>query len=132
MNAVPVWVGYQYGGLAECAGLLRDEGDSLVLEYQIKESFIGDLLRSKVREARIPRETLSSVTLRKTWLGLKTELVIQTTRMEPVADVPGMSQGKLVLVVAETDRPAAERLIADLRLPDAVSAKPAPVDADLD
>jgi hypothetical protein len=132
MNVVPVWLGYQYGGLAECAGMLRDEGDHLVLEYQSKEAFIGDLLRSKVREARIPRDLLSAVTLRKSWLGLKTELVIQTTRMEPVADVPGMSQGQLVLEVARRDRPAAEKLVADLRLPGPLSAKPARADTNLD
>jgi hypothetical protein len=132
MNAVPVWLGYQYGGLAECKGLLRDEGDHLVLEHQSKEAFVGDMLRSNVRVARIPRDILSSVTLRKTWLGLKTELVIQTTRLEPVADVPWMSQGRLVLGVAKTDRPAAEKLVADLRLPGPSSAKPDRGDTGLD
>jgi len=72
------------------------------------------------------------VTLQKTWLGLKTELVIQTTRMEPLADVPGMSQGRLVLEVAKRDRPAAEKLVADLRLPGPLSTKPARLDTGLD
>jgi hypothetical protein len=112
--------------------VLRDEGDHLVLEYQIKESFIGDLLGSKVREARNPRDTISSVTLRKTWFGLKTELVIQTTRMRPVGDVAGMSPGRLVLAVAETDLPAAKKLVADRRLPSPTSDKPAPDDAVVD
>jgi hypothetical protein len=132
MNAVPVWMGYQYGGLAECVGLLRDEGDHVVLEYQTKEAFVGDMFRSNVREARIPRDILSSVTLRKIWLGLKTELVIQTTRMEPVADVPGMSQGRLVLGIANGDRSAAEKLVADLRLPGPSPAKAARVNRGLD
>jgi len=132
MNAVPVWLGYQYGGLAYCEGMLRDEGDHLVLEYQSKEAVVGGMLKSNVREARIPSDILSSVTLRKTWLGLKTELVIQTTRMEPVADVPGMSRGRLVLGVAKTDRPAAEKIVADLRLPGPLSAKPARSDTSLD
>jgi hypothetical protein len=133
VNAVSVWVGSLYGGLAECEGMLRDEGEDLVLEYQVKESFFGDLFRSKVREARIPRDTIASVTLRKTktWLKLKTELVIQTTRLGPVGDVPGMSQGKLVLSVEETDLPAAEKLVADLRIPESSTEKPAPLDTDL-
>jgi len=112
--------------------MLRDEGDHLVLEYQSKEAVVGGMLKSNVREARIPSDILSSVTLRKTWLGLKTELVIQTTRMEPVADVPGMSRGRLVLGVAKTDRPAAEKIVADLRLPGPLSAKPARSDTSLD
>jgi hypothetical protein len=132
MNAVAVSLGSQYGGLAECEGLLHDEGDHLVLEYQIKEAVFGGILKSDVREARIPRDTISSVMLRKTWLGLKTELVIQTTRMAPVGDVPGMSQGQLVLGVSEKDRPAAEKFVADLRLPDPSAAKPARDDTGLD
>jgi hypothetical protein len=132
MNAVPVSLGYQYGGLAYSDGILRDEGDHLVLEYQTKEAVVGDMLKSSVREARIPRDVLSSVTLRHTWLGLKTELVIQTTRMEFVANVPGMTRGQLVLGVARRDRPAAEKLVADLRLPGPVSAKPAQFDSALE
>lgn len=132
MNAVAVSLGSQYGGLAECEGLLRDEGDHLVLEYQIKEAIFGGVLKSDVREARIPRDTISSVTLRKTWLGFKTELLIQTTRMGPVGDVPGMSQGQLILGIAEKDRPSAEKFVADLRLPDPSTAKPAREDAGLD
>jgi hypothetical protein len=132
MNVVAVSLGSQYGGLAEGDGILRDEGDHLVLEYQIKEALFGGVLKSHVRQARIPRDTISSAILRKTWLGLETELVTQTTRMAPVADVPGMSQGQLVLGVEAKDRPAAEKLVADLCLPDPSSAKPAWGDTSLD
>ena len=74
------------------------------------------------------RDKLSAVTLRTTWLGFKTELIIQTTTMEPVADVPGMSRGQIVLAVARKDRPAAERLVADLHLS---ADKPVWADRDL-
>jgi hypothetical protein len=131
MNAVAVSLGSQYGGFAEGEGMLRDEGGHLVLEYQIKEALFGGVLKSHVHDVRIPRDTISSATLRKTWLGLKTELVIQTTTMRPIAEIPGMSRGQLVLGVAESDRPAAEKLIADLNLP-ASSSKPAGNDTGLD
>jgi hypothetical protein len=124
MNIVPVSLGYQYAGLAYCTGLLRDEGDDLMLEYQSREAFFGDLFRSSVRQARIPRDRIASVTLHKTWLGLKTELVIQTTSLEPVADVPGMNLGRLALGVKKSHRPAAERLVAELNLPGPVAGKP--------
>ena len=130
MNAVPVWLGYQYGGLAECSGLLRDEGDDLVLEYQSKEALIGDMLRSSVRQARIPRELLASIVLKKTWLGFKTQLVIRTTTLAPLANVPGMDKGVLVLQVAKNDREAAERLLADFGVPSTAAAKPAGLDSD--
>jgi len=132
MNVVAVSLGSQYGGLAEGDGMLRDEGDHLVLEYQIKEALFGGVLKSHVREARIPRDTISSVILRRTWLGLKTELVIQTTRMTPVAEIPGMSRGQLILGVEAKDRLAAEKLVSDLGLPISSSAKPDPGDMGLD
>ncbi len=113
MNTLPVWLGYQYGGLAQCSGLLRDEGDDLVLEYQTKEALIGDMIRSSVKQARIPRDLIASMVLKKPWLGLKTQLVIRMTSMAPLADVPRMSKGELVLDVAKNDREAAERLVAD-------------------
>jgi len=131
MNAVPVCLGYPYGGLAEYHGMFRDEGDHLVLEYQSKDAVIG-VLKSDIREVRIPRDLLASLTFRKSWLGLKMELVVQTTRMEPVADVPGMTPGRLVLRVARTDWAAAEKLVADFRLPDPLSAKPAAYDTGLE
>src|SRR3954451_20680586 len=102
MNAVPVSLGYPYGGFAEGHGLLRDEGDHLVLEYQLQDAFIG-ALKSEVRRARIPRDLLVSVTMKRTWLGLGAELVIQTSQMEQVADVPGMTQGRLALGIARRD-----------------------------
>jgi hypothetical protein len=125
MNAVPVWLGEQLAGLVKCEGMLRDEGDDLVLEYQTKEALFGGVLKTKVQEARIPREILSSVRLEKTWFGLRTRLVIQSSRMAPVDHVPGMSRGRLVLRVAARDRAAAEQLVAALRLPASDAAKPA-------
>jgi hypothetical protein len=112
--------------------MLRDENDHLVLEYQSKEAVFGGVLKSNVTEARIPLELLSSVTLQKSWLGLKTELVIQAWKMEPVAEVPGMSQGRLVLGVAMRDRPAAEKLVAGLRIPGTPADKPAMFDSGLE
>ena len=41
MSSVPFTVPRLYGGLAECQGLLRAEGDSLVLEYQVQDRFWG-------------------------------------------------------------------------------------------
>ncbi len=132
MNAVPVWLGYQYGGLAQCEGMLRDEGDALVLEYQSKEAFIGDILRSSIREVRIGREILSFVSFQKRWFGLTTQVIIQTTRMEPIANVPGMSGGRLVLWVAKANRSAAEKLVAEFDLGGPISAKPARIDTGLE
>ena len=91
--------------LAKCQGLLRIEDGDLVLEYQTTDAVVG-ILKSQVREVRIPRDMLSSVTIRKEGLfGFGTKVVIHATRLQPVpgTDIPGMTQGRLVLDVARED-----------------------------
>lgn len=116
MNMVPFTIGDLYGGLGECHGLLRDEGDHLGFEFQTQDSLAG-LIRSSVKEVRAPLKELVSVTLTKGWLGttwLGVTIVIQAARLETLKDVPGMNQGRVELSIARKDRDAAEKLVADL------------------
>jgi hypothetical protein len=132
MSPVPVSIGFLL--LAKCEGLLRLEDGDLVLEYQTKDAVIG-ILKSKVQEVRIPREMLASVAIRKQGLfGFNSGVVIQTTRMQlaPGTQIPGMTQGRLVLDVAREDVPAAENLVAALGLEDSKSSKAAQLDTGLD
>ena len=115
MNTVPFTVDL-FGGLGKCEGLLRDEGEHLVLEFQNKDAVAG-ILKSDVREVRVPLKDLVSVTLTKGWLGtswLGVTIVLQSGRMETLKDVPGMSQGRAELSIARKDRDAAEKFVAGL------------------
>ncbi len=115
MNRVPFTVKL-YGGLGECQGLLLDEGEHLTLEFQIVDSVAG-VLKSGVRQVRIPLKDLASVTLTKGWLGntwMGVTIVLQAARIETLKDAPGMSQGRVELSVARKDRDIAERFVADL------------------
>jgi hypothetical protein len=116
MLAVPFHYDELYGGLANCQGLIRLDGKDLCLEFQVKDNVVG-VLKSKVQQARIAVRELSSVRLERRWFGLVNRLSIQVSRLEPVQDVPGLSQGRLVLGIARRDRWAAERLVAELNLP---------------
>ena len=116
MNSVPFTLSELYGGLATCDGLLRDEGEKIVLEFQVKDAVAG-FIKSGVREVRVPLKDLVSVTLTKGWLGtswLGVKIVIQAARMELLKDVPGASQGRVELHIARKDRDLAERFVADL------------------
>ena len=116
MLAVPFHYDELYGGLADCQGLIRLDGKDLCLEFQVKDSVIG-ALKSSVKEVRIPTGELSSARLERRWFGLVNKLFIQANRLEPVQDIPGMNQGRLILGIARRDRWAAEQLVADLNLP---------------
>ncbi|HLW68916.1 MAG TPA: hypothetical protein VKS79_26630 [Gemmataceae bacterium] len=115
MNTVPFTLEEVYSGFANCHGLIRDEGEHLVLEFQIQDSLVG-LIKSGVKQVRIPLAELASVALERKWFGMSTNIVIQLSHMQPVQDVPGMKQGRLVLAIARKDREAAAKFVADLHV----------------
>jgi hypothetical protein len=115
MNTVPFSVDF-FAGLAKCEGLLRDEGEFVVLEFVNKDAVAG-ILEGGVQKVRIPLKELVSVTLTKGWLGntwLGVTIVLQAARMEALKDIPGMKQGRVELSVARKDRLAAERFVEGL------------------
>ncbi len=115
MNSVPFKVDL-YAGFGQCNGLLRDEGEHLVLEYQNQDKIAG-ILKSGVKQVRVPLNDLVSVTITKGWLGgrwMGVTIVLQAGRMETLQDVPGMRHGKVELSVASKDRDAAERFVSGL------------------
>jgi hypothetical protein len=108
MTSVPFKL-HVYGGLAECNGLIRPDGDSLLLEFQTQDNMFG-FIRGQPKSVRIPLADLDSVELRGRWFGRK--LAIKARSLLSLADVPGSKQGRVELEIARADVPAAERLVA--------------------
>jgi len=108
MTSVPYTIKL-VGGLAVCHGLIRPDGDALVLEYQLQDSWFG-VLRGRAKSVRVPLADLEGVELKGRWFSRT--LVIQSRSMLSLAAVPGHRQGRLELTVARQDVPAAERLVA--------------------
>jgi hypothetical protein len=115
MNTVPFTLDNVYQGFANCHGLIRDEGDHLALEFQVQDSLVG-LIKSGVKQIRIPLADVASVALERKWLGMSTNLIIQLSHMQPIQEVPGMEQGRLTLGIARKDRAAAAKFVADLHV----------------
>jgi hypothetical protein len=116
MNPLPFTLHKVYAGLAKCEGLLRDDGTHLCVEYQVKDGVAG-ILKSGVKTVRIPLTDLTSVTLKKGWLGTKwlgVTIVIQGSRMDAFEGMPGATQGRIELIIARKDCDAAEKLVAGL------------------
>jgi hypothetical protein len=114
MASVPFTIPRACGGLAECHGLLRGEGDSLILEYQSQDKFLG-LFRRRPQAVRIPLAQLESVDLkRRGWFRVRRTLVIRTKSLFTLAAVPGSRQGQIELAITPADRAAAEQFVAGL------------------
>ena len=119
MNAVPFSLEV-YGGLGECNGLLMDEENLLSLEFQTQDAVAG-VLKSDIKHVEIPLDDLVSIGLTKGWLGtnwLGVKLVIQTTNLDTLKDVPGMSQGRIELSIARKDVEAVEHFLEDFYGPE--------------
>jgi hypothetical protein len=110
----------QFGNIANCEGLLHFEGNHLRLEYQIVDGLVG-VVKSGVKQVNISLADIASITLSKGWFGGR-KLVLQAKGMEAVRAVPGMSQGRVELRIARSDREAAERLVDGLGKPAAPAA----------
>jgi hypothetical protein len=114
MPSISFTVPKLYGGLADCHGLLRGEGDCLVLEYQVQDRLLG-LIRRRPRAVRLPLAQLESVELqRRGWFGARTALVIKAKSLMSLADVPGSRQGQVELAIAPKDWAAAQQFVAGL------------------
>jgi hypothetical protein len=109
--ALPFTVSNICGGFADCFGLVRDEGEYLVFEFQTKDSFFG--IKGKTREVRVPLADLAAVRLERGWFG-RCKLVLQAERLESVHLLPGADSGRVELTIARGDRPTAEAFIAQL------------------
>ena len=105
MNVVPFNLDDLYAGLGECRGLLKRDGNQLHFEIQIQDAIAG-ILKSDVREVFVPIDEVVSLKLTEGWLGINwlgVKLVLQTSSVERLSEMPGASQGRVQLKIARKD-----------------------------
>jgi hypothetical protein len=117
VNVVPfkLQTGGFYDFVAEGRGLLKDDGDYLTIEVQQQDLWLG-IFKSAVQSIRIPVNEVVSLQLAKGWLGaysLCVPLVLQTSNVELLSELPAASQGRVRLKIARKDIEAAELFVED-------------------
>jgi hypothetical protein len=113
LPSLPFSIPHVYEGLANAKGIARVEAAQLILEFEVKDGLFG-MIKSGVREVRIPFDDLADLELHKGWFG--TKLSIRTRRMATSSQIPGSEAGIARLHVARKDRPTAEMLVSTLLL----------------
>jgi hypothetical protein len=116
MASVPFSIRRLYGGLGRCHGVLHDEGDNFRFEFQVKDSFAG-LLKTDVKEIRIPVKEIDSVQLLRKWWGTSrrgVRIVLHAIGLATFKDIPGASHRQLVLNVARRDVDMAQAFVDGL------------------
>jgi serine/threonine protein kinase len=107
--SVPFEISNCRGGLGQASGIVRIEGDELVVEYGV--TFVS-LFRTGVREARINLRDVQHVSLRRGWFS--DVLAIHATRLSVLGDLPMNRPGQVVLELSKRDADAAERFVSRL------------------
>lgn len=120
LAVLPFSIADTHAGFARAQGLMRMEAETLVVEFEIKESLLGVLSFGR-KEVRIPIRDVDSATLKKSWWG--TTLILQFNRLEPVTQLPKVNRGRCHFSIARPDRaiaasfaPALQLQIADSQL----------------
>lgn len=110
---VPVMLASSWGGLASNSGLLRFEGDQLVLEFESKDE-VFQMLRSGIKRINLPLAELGGCEWKAGWWGGDIEISVR--KLELLQGVAGASQGRVNLRVARKDRDRALGLASNVEL----------------
>ena len=113
MGSLPFSVS-AYGGLARADGLLRLEGQSLVVEFQVQDRLLG-WFRSDLKEQRIPIAEIDDIRLKTHWFR-RPRLVVQTETMRVSRQIPGSEHGMFELTLEPRHELAAKHLISTIEV----------------
>jgi len=131
---VPVELESTWAGLAESTGLLRLEGEVLVIEFETKDGVL-QVLKSGPKHHRIPLSEIEACSWKPGWFWSGGKLEVSTRNLGVLGGIPGAAQGRIALRVRHRDRDAAFGLAASvelmlahqmLRVADAAAPPPAP------
>jgi hypothetical protein len=112
-RTVPFKIQDVFEGLAETEGILSADGTDLTLEFRTADALIG-LLKSGVREVKLPMGGIEEIALRKGWF--RSSLVIRVAEMRAAADIPNFKQGEIRLSIAKRHSQAAADLVSSVQL----------------
>jgi hypothetical protein len=93
--------------ISESEGMIRVEGDDLVIEHQTKDAFFG-AFKTDVKVATVPVDAIAWVKFKRGLFSAK--LSIQARAMKAVEGLPTSKQGRVRLKFARDLRDEAERL----------------------
>ena len=111
--SVPVTMENSWAGLASNSGLLRLEGDALVLEFETKDEVL-QVLKSDVKRVAVPLKEVETCRWERGWFGGKIELSVRS--MNSLNGIAGFAQGCVTLGVSRKDRDKAFGLVANVEL----------------
>ena len=111
---LPFTVPDLFAGFAEGKGLAKVSPSELVLEFVVKDSVL-DVLKSGIKEIRVPRSEIDLVQLKRGWFGAKVRIRVKSMKL--LADLPNCDHGEVTLHFARRDRDQAATFVQMLGHP---------------
>ena len=102
-----------YGGWGKVQGMAGFDEHGLLLQFTTRDALFG-VLKSGMREVRIPIEALRSVQYRAGFLWLMPAIELRVRELSVLQDLPESEQGRLRLRVAFRDRHEAREFAQEL------------------
>lgn len=112
-TTVPFTIRNVFQGFAETEGILSVDGTDLKLEFQTTDAVVG-LLKSGVREVRLPLDGVEEIAFRKGWFGCS--LVVRVAGMRGASEVPNFKHGEFVLSISKKHSQAAADLVSSIQI----------------
>ncbi|MCB9069811.1 MAG: hypothetical protein H6629_18690 [Calditrichae bacterium] len=100
-----------YSDLGEGDGVLHLENDQILIEYQIKDAFIG-VLKSNIQKVIVPLVDIHDIVFQSKLIHSK--LILSTKKMSTLANIPGSEKGEIKLNIARSDKANAQQFVEDV------------------
>jgi hypothetical protein len=118
-GSVPFKIQNVFQGFAEAEGFLSIDKAELKLEFQTSDNILG-LLKSGVREVRVPLDKIEEISFRKSWKPWKRwggcSMIIQVSEMRGASEVPNFKHGEIALTIATRDSQAASDFVSAIQI----------------
>ena len=108
----PLW-------FAETEGILSADDTDLKFEFRTSDAVLG-VIKSDIREVRLPLDRIESITFRKQWLA-GCSIMIRVSEMRAASDLPGFKQGEVELSIERKHREVTAEFVSSVQL--ALAAK---------
>jgi hypothetical protein len=112
-TSLPFTIPDVYEGLAAAHGVAKSTEAGLVLEFQVKDSFVG-MVKSRVNQVPVTFKELVSIELKEGWF--RHRLLIRARSLATLTSVPGHESGHVALKIARKDLRVAREMVSVLRL----------------
>lgn len=112
MSAIPFTVD-AYEGFAETQGVVQEGKESLNIEFQTKDAFIG-LIKSGIKTIQIPFNEIEDLLFDSNFFTAK--LRIQLKTLHAAQDFPATQNGEIKLSIARKNRKQARSFASSVGL----------------